>query len=277
MTSADELFDEDHRSGTIGPFTTTADAYRWWAERVAALAALAGQDGAPTVRFDPRPPRSWTGTACSGSATYQPWPDRITLHYGSVPTGCLDLAVVDGMLLHALGHRARRRTRRAVDLLGGAVAAAGLVLTGLSVRADTATPALLAGGALWALVGLAWLVAVIRGTLHAENWADDYALACGGPRPILAYLHRSAASAPGDHLRLQRLQQRLWDGSTLTGPPSPRTRPPTEPGSAPKTPPSPRRPAPGNTPAHRGGAPLRRVHPTPTPDPAADRWWPTPR
>ncbi|CCW11852.1 hypothetical protein QM787_22600 [Rhodococcus ruber] len=214
--TAEDLFDEDSYNGTVGPFATAADAHRWWSARTAALACLAGQHGAPTVRFDPHPLPSWLYPPCDGSATYRPWADRITLHYRHTPADELDLAVVDGMLWHALGHRAQRRVRRLLHLLGAAVTTVGLTLAGVSAQTGEPYPALIAGAALWALCAAAWIAAVLRTNQHTETDADEYALVHGGPRPILAYLRRSAESVTGDHPRLQRLRRHLWNRSTLS-------------------------------------------------------------
>lgn len=216
-----------NEDGSIGPFTDTAAAEEWLADRLVMLSGSVGQQGALgacLVAVDT------AGRECVCPAIYDSSTDTVRMHYTSTTGDVFDVAAVDGMLLHALGHRARRAHNRILRALGWALAAATVFFAVVVVLEDVKTatdepltPAMrVTFGVL--IAAAAFLVAA-WGRYHwtAEAAADDYALDHGGPRPILTFLRRMAGDPVSESAlpharpasRIARIQARLWAGSTL--------------------------------------------------------------
>lgn len=95
--------------GSIGPFPNPDGAAKWLTERLEMLCRLTGQNGTPDAWIVPI---DTSGHECVCPAVYDSSTDTIRIHYTPTEDDIFDVAAVDGMLLHALGHRHRRaRTR----------------------------------------------------------------------------------------------------------------------------------------------------------------------
>lgn len=200
-------------SGTVGPFDTPESARQWLAGRAGLLAAHAGQNPAPDLRFRRHCSQPWIGPTCSDAVSYRAWSDTIELYDDGTSMREFDLPLIDGTLLHALGHRSRRAVLRGLYASGITLAMGGTLLAVVGASATTADHRLTVVAVLWATMSLLWGGLTVREHHRLEACADDYALTHGGYRPILAHLRRS--SDPG---RLQRIQRRIWSKSTLSGP-----------------------------------------------------------
>ncbi|WP_433604966.1 hypothetical protein [Prescottella agglutinans] len=194
--------------------------------RTRLLCALAGQKGTPEawiVAVDSG------GHECVCPAVYDSSTDTVRMHYTPTPDDVFDVAVVDGMLLHALGHRARRAHARILRWLGWTLTAAAVAFVHVVVFRDThnssaslTTPLQAVLGA-FAVVGALLVAAWIRYHWTAEPAADAYALEHGGPRPILTFLRRMVGDPVSEAVMprarpghgITRLQARLWANSTL--------------------------------------------------------------
>ncbi len=215
------------QDGSIGPFADAAAAEEWLADRLAGLCTLAGQKGTP---------KAWivavdtSGHECVCPAVYDNSTDTVRMHYTPTENDIFDVAAVDGMLLHALGHRARRAHARILRWLGWTLAAAGVVFAHVAVFRDThntsdenLAPSLQVLLGAFAVAGALLVAAWTRYHWTAETAADTYALEHGGPRPILTFLRRMVGdpvsestlprARPGH--RIARIQSRLWADSTL--------------------------------------------------------------
>lgn len=213
--------------GSIGPFADTAAAEEWLADRLTLLCTLAGQKGAPEARIVDV---DTGGHVCVCPAVYDDSTDTVRMHYTPTADDVFDVAAVDGMLLHALGHRARRAQARARRWCGWTLAAVALMFATAVVLRDThnqsaekLAPSLQVFLGTLAVVGALLVAAWIRAHWTAEAAADAYALEHGGPRPILTFLRRmvgdpvseSAIPSARPGRRITRIQSRLWADSTL--------------------------------------------------------------
>jgi hypothetical protein len=231
------------QDGSIGPFAGAAAAEEWLADRLALLCTLTGQKGTP---------EAWIlavdtgGHECVCPAVYDNSTDTVRMHYTPTENDVFDAAAVDGMLLHALGHRARRAHARALRWLASTLAAGVLMFVTMVVSRNThttadslTTPLQVALGA-FAVAGGLLVAAWTRYHWTAETAADAYALEHGGPRPIMTFLRRMVGdpvsesaiprARPGQ--RIERIQARLWAASTLVTD-EPSLPPIAEPRSAP--------------------------------------------
>ncbi|MGO4205330.1 hypothetical protein AB4Z09_27045 [Rhodococcus sp. TAF43] len=210
--------------GSIGPFGDTDAAEQWLAARLAFLCTLTGQKGTPTAHILDVD----TGGPCLCPAVYDSSTDTVRMHYTPSEEDVFDVAAVDGMLLHALGHRARRAQAKILRWFGWTLAAAALAFAAITAfRDDPArdhpTPPLLMSIAVLAALGLLHSAALARAHWRAETDADDYALRHGGPRPILTFLRRMSGDPVSESAiprarparRIARLQTRFWGDSTL--------------------------------------------------------------
>ncbi len=196
---------------TVGPFDSPDAGRRWLAGRADLLAAQVGQGpvGSRTHVSSHLPP-SWTGGGCSELVDYRAYSDTLKLRVDFAAACELDLLAVDGMLLHALGHRSQRRMLRMLHLSAVALSAWGAVLVLLGAFSQEAGMGVAVAAGMWAVSVLVWTACLLRIHHRLESTADDFALAHGGVRPILAHLRRSGAQE-----RLERMQRRIWSDSTL--------------------------------------------------------------
>lgn len=156
-------------------------------------------------------------------AVYDSSTDTVRMHYTPTESDVFDVAGVDGMLLHALGHRARRIRALILRGFGWALAAAALAAAAVAAFHEDLTPPLVAALATLSALEVLHIGLLIRGHRTAETAADDYALRHGGPRPILTFLRRmvgdpvseSATPRSRPSARITRIQSRLWADSTL--------------------------------------------------------------
>lgn len=209
-----------NEDGSIGPFTDAAGAGEWLAERFSMLCLLTAQKGTPEAQIVAV---DTSGNECMCPAIYDSSIDTVRIHYTPTEGDVFDAAAIDGMLLHALGHRARRTHSRAVSWFGWVLVVAAVLLGSFLAFQEDITPSLAA--ALAALIALGALHMGLLARFHwtAETSADDYALGHGGPRPILTFLRRMVGdpiaesglprARPGR--RITRMQTRLWADSTL--------------------------------------------------------------
>ncbi|WP_430332109.1 hypothetical protein [Rhodococcus sp. ACT016] len=223
-----------NRDGSIGPFADTTAAEEWLANRLDLLCMHTRQKGAPEARILAV---DTSGHECVYPAVYDSSTDSVRLHYTPTENDVFDVAAVDGMLLHALGHRARRARSRALRWCGWALAAAALAFACVAAFREDLTPALATVLAALAVLAVLHIAALAHAHWTAEAAADDYALDHGGPRPILAFLRRmdgdpvseSAIPRARPGRRIMRLQSRMWAYSTLDTD-QPVLRPIAEPG-----------------------------------------------
>jgi len=213
-----------NRDGSIGPFASATAAEDWFADRIVLLCELTGQKGAPEVRILAV---DTSGHECVCPAVYDSGTDSVRLHYTPTANDVFDVAAVDGMLLHALGHRARRARSRALRWFGWALAGAAVAFVSMAGPRENLTPALVTTLAALTVLATLHIAALIRVHWTAEVDADDYALQHGGPRPILTFLRHmdgdpvseSAIPRARPGRRIARLQSRLWADSTLSDTP----------------------------------------------------------
>lgn len=209
-----------NEDGSIGPFTDTIAAQEWLAHRLSMLCLLTGQKGTPeahVVAVDT------SGHECMCPAIYDSGIDTVRMQYTPTEGDVFDAAAVDGMLLHALGHRARRARARALSWFGWALAGLGIVLASVLALRDDYTPLLLTTLVALTALELLQIGLLVRFRWTAETSADAYALEHGGPRPILTFLRRMTGDPVSESAlpharpasRIARIQARLWAGSTL--------------------------------------------------------------
>ncbi len=206
--------------GSIGPVPNPDGAARWLTERLEMLCRLTGQNGTPDAWIVPV---DTSGHECVCPAVYDSSTDTIRIHYTPTEDDIFDVAAVDGMLLHALGHRHRRARTRACRWFGWALAVAGIAVASATALREDVPPPLLAALAALTGLGLLHIGLLVRFHWTAEASADDYALDHGGPRPILTFLRRmvddpvseSALPLARPGRRISRIQTQLWAGSTL--------------------------------------------------------------
>ncbi len=163
-------------------------------------------------------------------AVYDSSTDTVRMHYNPTENDVFDVAAVDGMLLHALGHRARRPHARILRWLGWMLAAAAPAVASVVVYVDTRNPSaerlpssLQVFLGAFAVAGALLVAAWIRYHWTAETAADAYALEHGGPQPILTFLRRMVGDPVSEAViprarpgrRISRIQSRLWADSTL--------------------------------------------------------------
>lgn len=222
-----------NRDGSIGPFADTTSAEEWLTERLAMLCRVTGQNGTPEARVVAV---DTGGDACVCPAVYDGSTDTVRMHYTPTEDDIFDVAAVDGMFLHALGHRARRTRARILHWFGWMLTAAGLAFATTVVSrevhdpsAGSLDPSLQGVLAAFAAAGALLVAAWSRYHWTAETSADDYALRHGGPKPILTFLRRmvgdtvseSAIPRSRPDRRIRRIQSQLWaDSSQITAEPS---------------------------------------------------------
>lgn len=210
--------------GSIGPFAEPVVAKEWITARLELLSSLAGQRGAPTVEFLETARESDPWSTCTCPAIYDSATDTVLLDSDTQQHIVLDIAAVDGMLLHVLGHRAQRTRIRVLQRAGWALLSAGLAV-GFAATLHDGFRSGFASPLLWLatlIVGVGAIYGVIaaRSYWRLEADADEFALRHGGPQPILTLLQRLSVDTPLPSFKPTRRIARL---QSLIGTASPRS------------------------------------------------------